>query len=332
MQVAGARDDPDHAGGEDDRPRRVGAAVGADAGDLAGPQAPERRRGHAPRAARGLQGLVELRRALLHPRPQYGHSVTYGLTSAPHSGFLQTTNRSARDIALDSRHARARSPTDWREDRYPETAMKMRQSLNQLERAFVEETTLERHRRESLRRTAERRTAKRRSERALQAGQGALHRALADAARDRRDRVGRDVPRAVPDPRVAPPALSGAERRTRTGSPLRGSARPASADVQTLVVALALDRDVHLAPVDRHAARRLDADPHLVPHDRENGDLDLVSDHDALVRLPRQDEHGTSLSCRSSGPLSPRAHSECKRATRMRAAPAARSTTTRRLR
>jgi len=48
--------------------------------------------------------------------------------------------------------------------------MKMRQSLNQLERAFVEEATLERHRRESLRRTAQRRTAKRRSERALKQG------------------------------------------------------------------------------------------------------------------------------------------------------------------
>ena len=48
--------------------------------------------------------------------------------------------------------------------------MKMRQSLNQLERAFAEETTLERHRRESLRRTAERRTAKRRSERAIKQG------------------------------------------------------------------------------------------------------------------------------------------------------------------
>jgi hypothetical protein len=48
--------------------------------------------------------------------------------------------------------------------------MKMRQSLNQLERAFVEEATLERHRRESLQRTAQRRTAKRRAERALKQG------------------------------------------------------------------------------------------------------------------------------------------------------------------
>ena len=48
--------------------------------------------------------------------------------------------------------------------------MKMRQSLSQLEDAFVEESTLERHRRDSLRRTAERRAAKRRNERALRQG------------------------------------------------------------------------------------------------------------------------------------------------------------------
>ena len=46
----------------------------------------------------------------------------------------------------------------------------MRQSLNQLERAFVEETVLDRDRRESLRRTAERRAAKRRSARAIKQG------------------------------------------------------------------------------------------------------------------------------------------------------------------
>jgi hypothetical protein len=48
--------------------------------------------------------------------------------------------------------------------------MKWRQSLNQLERAFVEEAALDRDRRESLRRTAERRAAKRRSERAIKQG------------------------------------------------------------------------------------------------------------------------------------------------------------------
>lgn len=46
----------------------------------------------------------------------------------------------------------------------------MRQSLNQLERAFVEETVLDRDRRESLRRTTERRAAKRRSARAIKQG------------------------------------------------------------------------------------------------------------------------------------------------------------------
>ena len=48
--------------------------------------------------------------------------------------------------------------------------MKMRQSLRQLERAFDEETALDRDRRESLRRTAERRAARRRSERAIRQG------------------------------------------------------------------------------------------------------------------------------------------------------------------
>jgi len=46
----------------------------------------------------------------------------------------------------------------------------MRQSLNQLERAFVAEAELDRDRRELLRRTAERRAAKRRSERRVKQG------------------------------------------------------------------------------------------------------------------------------------------------------------------
>ncbi len=46
----------------------------------------------------------------------------------------------------------------------------MRQSLNQLERAFVEEAALDRDRREELRRNAERRAAKRRSERQIKRG------------------------------------------------------------------------------------------------------------------------------------------------------------------
>jgi hypothetical protein len=48
--------------------------------------------------------------------------------------------------------------------------MKMRQSLTRFEQAFVEETALDRDRRDSLRKTAERRAAKRRSERAIRQG------------------------------------------------------------------------------------------------------------------------------------------------------------------
>jgi hypothetical protein len=48
--------------------------------------------------------------------------------------------------------------------------MKMRQSLTRFEQAFIEETALDRDRRESLRKTAERRAAKRRSERVIRQG------------------------------------------------------------------------------------------------------------------------------------------------------------------
>jgi len=48
--------------------------------------------------------------------------------------------------------------------------MRMRQSLRQLERAFVAESELDRDRRESLRRTAERRAARRRAERTIREG------------------------------------------------------------------------------------------------------------------------------------------------------------------
>jgi hypothetical protein len=46
----------------------------------------------------------------------------------------------------------------------------MRQSLRQLERAFVAEADLDRDRREALRRSAERRSAKRRAERTIRQG------------------------------------------------------------------------------------------------------------------------------------------------------------------
>jgi len=48
--------------------------------------------------------------------------------------------------------------------------MKMRQPLSHFERAFAEETALDRDRRDSLRKTAERRAARRRSQRAIKQG------------------------------------------------------------------------------------------------------------------------------------------------------------------
>ncbi|HEY4427013.1 MAG TPA: hypothetical protein VGN08_02290 [Solirubrobacteraceae bacterium] len=50
------------------------------------------------------------------------------------------------------------------------SAMKMRQSLAEWERAFVKEITLDRRRRDSLRRTAEQRALKRHAERRQKRG------------------------------------------------------------------------------------------------------------------------------------------------------------------
>ena len=47
--------------------------------------------------------------------------------------------------------------------------------------------------------------------------------------------------------------------------------------------AIALDLEVDLFAEDRNGARRLDADADLLAHDREDRDLDVVTDHDALV-------------------------------------------------
>jgi hypothetical protein len=48
---------------------------------------------------------------------------------------------------------------------------------------------------------------------------------------------------------------------------------------------------VYLRSVDRHIRGRLDTEAHLCAIARQDGDLDVVADHDALSGLPRQDEH-----------------------------------------
>jgi hypothetical protein len=56
-------------------------------------------------------------------------------------------------------------------------------------------------------------------------------------------------------------------------------------DARRLLV-LSLDRLVHLFAVDGDAGRSVDAEAHLVASDVDDGDLDLVADHDRLIALP----------------------------------------------
>ena len=78
--------------GEDQQDRRVGPAVGADAGDLARPQAAELRPLAPARGARRRRPSRASGARLRRRVPQYGHSVMYGDTSELH--FLQTTKSS----------------------------------------------------------------------------------------------------------------------------------------------------------------------------------------------------------------------------------------------
>src|SRR3712207_3410235 len=54
---------------------------------------------------------------------------------------------------------------------------------------------------------------------------------------------------------------------------------------------LLLDLQVDLLAEDGDVPWRLDPDADLFAHDREHRDLDVISDHDGLVRLARQYQH-----------------------------------------
>src|SRR5205823_5217718 len=54
---------------------------------------------------------------------------------------------------------------------------------------------------------------------------------------------------------------------------------------------LLLDLQVDLLAEHRDVPRRLDSDPDLLAHDRQHRNLDVVADHDALVRLPGEYQH-----------------------------------------
>jgi hypothetical protein len=52
-----------------------------------------------------------------------------------------------------------------------------------------------------------------------------------------------------------------------------------------------VDRHVDLLAEDRDVAGGVDADADLVAGNGEDRNLDLIADHDALVRLPREYQH-----------------------------------------
>src|SRR5262245_5376766 len=66
---------------------------------------------------------------------------------------------------------------------------------------------------------------------------------------------------------------------------------------------LRLARLVDLLPMDCHASGMLDPEAHLVLPDFNDGEDDLVVDHEALVLHPLDDDHGgTSLLGRGHRP------------------------------
>src|SRR5215210_2597807 len=70
-----------------------------------------------------------------------------------------------------------------------------------------------------------------------------------------------------------------------------------------LASALLLDLQVDLLAEDRDVPRSLDADADFLAHDRQDADFDVIADHDALVGLSCQYEHGTREFLRASDPL-----------------------------
>jgi hypothetical protein len=56
-----------------------------------------------------------------------------------------------------------------------------------------------------------------------------------------------------------------------------------------------LDLEVDLFAVDLDLRGRIDADPDLVAGDHENGDLDVVADHDAFTDTTAENEHRNPL-------------------------------------
>src|SRR5436190_14509840 len=135
-------------------------------------------------------------------------------------------------------------------------------------------------------------------------------RATAPHRRPPLPRAPRRAPRAAQLAALLPPhAVADRDRRAGHDRDVRGAvlrdrlssagglvAQPAQRLVDLLAGAalrpLLLDLDVHLLAEDRDVPRRLDPDPDLLPRDRQDRDLDVVADHDALVGLAGENQHG----------------------------------------
>src|SRR3954470_4099335 len=92
--------------------------------------------------------------------------------------------------------------------------------------------------------------------------------------------------------RRSPALLGGGAELAEGLVDLAAHGRGVSAGGGDRAVALLLDLQVDLLAEDGDVPRGLDPDAHLLAHDGQNGDFDVVSDHDALVGLSCQYEHG----------------------------------------
>ena len=55
---------------------------------------------------------------------------------------------------------------------------------------------------------------------------------------------------------------------------------------------VALDRVVDFLSMNGNVSRCLDAQPYLVATNLDDGDHDVVADHDFLIEFSRENEHG----------------------------------------
>ena len=193
--------------------------------------------------------------------------------------------------------------------------------MREFEEAFLEQTEADRQRREEVTRATTMRTHSRRLEKQHKHGTMRFVLLVLLLITDGRRRDRRDVRDALHGHGLAtapwrdrpakarPPGGTGRRSRPDGLSPRPPTPlAPTPAAQQSRSddgggVLLLLDLQVDLLAEHRDVPRGLDADPDLLAHDREHRHLDVVPDHDALIRLPGQDQHFSTASERESAPL-----------------------------